>query len=263
MGRLAGKVAVITGAARGMGEATARLFAQEGAKVVVADVLPDVDQVARDIGEGAMAARLDVSSAADWARVAAEAQSLFGPVTVLVNNAGILRVGTIVDLSLDDYQRVIAVNLVGTFLSIKTFAPGMIAAGGGSIINISSTEGLQGTNGMAAYASSKWGARGLTKVAAMELSHHRVRVNSVHPGPVNTPMGNPTGASPAEMDAQFVSLPIGRAAQPDEVARVSLFLASDEASYMCGAEIAVDGGMTLGKYLTFLPGAPKALMPLQ
>jgi 3alpha(or 20beta)-hydroxysteroid dehydrogenase len=252
MGRLDGKIVVITGAARGIGAATARLFAKEGACVVVADILPGGEQIATEIGETAIAARLDVASEEQWQRVRAETRARFGPATVLVNNAGIGFFTPLVECSLEDYQRVLNINLVGTFLGIKTFAPEMIGAGGGSIINISSTEGLQGSSGMAAYASSKWGVRGLTKVAAMELSAHGVRVNSVHPGVTNTPMANPRRLAPEAVRDACSAIPVGRNAEPDEIARVNLFLASDESSYMCGAELAVDGGLTAGQSLAFL-----------
>jgi 3alpha(or 20beta)-hydroxysteroid dehydrogenase len=254
MGRLDGKIAVITGAARGMGAATALLFAKEGAKVAVTDVLPEIDEIARQIGDAAIAIRLDVASEKDWQRAEATVRNRFGPATVLVNNAGIARFAPLVDFAFEDFQKVLAVNLCGVFLGIKTFAPGMIAAGGGSIINVSSTEGLHGSPGMAAYGSSKWGARGLTKVAAMELSSQGVRVNSVHPGVTDTPMGNPSGLSPDKVRDICASIPIGRNASPEEIARVNLFLASDESSYMCGAEVAVDGGMTAGQNLAFLAG---------
>jgi 3alpha(or 20beta)-hydroxysteroid dehydrogenase len=252
MGRLDGKIAVITGAARGMGAVTARLFANEGARVVIADVLPEADEVARQIGAAAIAVRLDVASEESWQRAEAITRESFGPATILVNNAGICHVAPLLDCSFADFQRVLTINLAGNFLGMKTFAPGMIAAGGGSIINISSTEGLQGSAGMAAYASSKWGVRGLTKVAAMELSAQGVRVNSVHPGVTNTPMANPHQLADAVMRDACSSFPIGRDARPEEIARVSLFLASDEASYMCGAELAVDGGMTVGRNLSCL-----------
>jgi 3alpha(or 20beta)-hydroxysteroid dehydrogenase len=252
MGRLSGKIAVVTGGGRGMGAATARLFAAEGARVVAADILPEVSDVAREIGDAAIAVHLDVSNEESWQKAEAVTRAHFGGATILVNNAGIGHFASLLDCSLADYQRVLSINLVGTFLGMKTFAPGMIAAGGGSIINISSTAGLQGNVGMAAYASSKWGARGLTKVAAMELSGLGVRVNSVHPGVTNTPMANPHKL-PAEVMRDACSpFPIGRNAEPEEIARVNLFLASDDASYMCGAELAVDGGMTAGQSLASL-----------
>jgi 3alpha(or 20beta)-hydroxysteroid dehydrogenase len=252
LGRLAGKIAVVTGAARGMGAATARLFASEGAQVIVADILPEATNVAREIGNAAIAVHLDVSNEESWQKAEAETRAQFGPATILVNNAGIAYFASLIECSLADYQRVLSINLAGTFLGMKTFAPGMIGAGGGSIINISSTEGLQGSFGMAAYASSKWGVRGLTKVAAMELSRHGIRVNSVHPGVTNTPMANPHELAGDVVRDTCASFPIGRHAEPEEIARVNLFLASDDASYMCGAELAVDGGMTAGQSLAFL-----------
>jgi 3alpha(or 20beta)-hydroxysteroid dehydrogenase len=259
MGRLDGKVAIITGGARGMGEATSRLFAAEGAKVVIADILPEGQALAEEIGGNAIFIKLDVSSEAEWQALDRRTREVFGPATVLVNNAGINTVSLLVELDYARFVRTLEINLGGTFLGMKTIAPGMIAAGGGSIINISSTEGLQGTNGFAAYASSKWGVRGLTKVAAMELSHQGVRVNSVHPGPVNTPMGNPENLPEATLNQLFASLPMGRAGRPEEVAKVSLFLASDDASFVTGAELAADGGMTIGQYLPFTPGRPAAM----
>ncbi len=261
MGRLSGKVAVVTGAARGMGAATARLFVVEGAKVVVADILPEAYDVAHELGEAAIAIRLDVSNEEAWRSAEAETRKHFGPATILVNNAGIAYFAPLVDCTLADYQRVLSINLAGPFLGMKTFAPGMINAGGGSIINVSSTEGLQGCAGMAAYASSKWGVRGLTKVAAMELSSHGVRVNSVHPGVTNTPMANPHGLTPDAVRDTCSTLPIGRNADPEEIARVNLFLASDDASYMCGAELAVDGGMTAGRSLAFLAPLADEMQP--
>jgi 3alpha(or 20beta)-hydroxysteroid dehydrogenase len=264
IGRLNDKIAVITGAARGIGAATARLFAKEGARVVVADISPEADRVAAEIGEAAIAVRLDVADEEQWRRVRAETRSRFGTATILVNNAGIGFFTPLLDCSLADYQRVLSINLVGTFLGIKTLAPELIAAGGGSIINISSTEGLQGSAGMAAYASSKWGVRGLTKVAAMELSSQGVRVNSVHPGVTNTPMANPKRLSSEAVRNVCAPIPIGRNADPDEIARVSLFLASDESSYMCGAELAADGGLTAGQSLAFLaPLADIGTIPRQ
>lgn len=257
MGKLDGKVAIITGGARGMGDATSRLFAAEGAKVAIADVLEaEGAALAKEIGENARFYRLDVTSEDAWASLVAAVQADLGPVDVLVNNAGILMFKTLVETSLAEYRRVIDVNLVGEFLGIKAVAPGMIARGKGSIVNVSSVDGMKGANGLAAYASSKWGVRGLTRVAAMELGHHGVRVNSVHPGGVDTAMTNYDSSPRAKVDERFGNIPLQRIGGPEEVARASLFLASDDSSYMAGAEMVVDGGMIVGHYYEGLPGAP-------
>lgn len=259
MGRLDGKVAIVTGAARGIGAATARLFASEGAKVVIADVLSEGAESARAIGSHALFVATDVSKEKDWQALDEQTRAAFGPAQILVNNAGVNCIGEILTLDFEAFERTVRINLGGAFLGMKTIARGMIAAGGGSIVNISSSEGLTGRNALGAYSASKWGVRGLSKVAAMELSHRGVRVNSVHPGPVDTPMGNPEGLTPAQLGRIHATLPIGRVGRPDDIAQVCLFLASDESAYMTGAELAVDGGMTAGSYLTFLPGIPAAL----
>ena len=258
MNRLAGKVAIITGAARGMGAATARLFASEGARVVIADVLDaEGDSLAREIGQAALFQHHDVADEDSWQRVVREAIAHFGGVDVLVNNAGILLMKGLLDIQKQEFERVLAINLVGTFLGIKTTAPQMIERGGGAIVNISSVDGMKGSNSTGAYSASKWGVRGLTKVAAMELGHRGVRVNSIHPGGVNTVMGVRPGPEGLAMAQKFYQgIPLGRIGQPEEIARVTLFLASDESSYVCGAEIVVDGGMIVGQYYMSQPGAP-------
>ena len=257
MGRLAGKVAIITGGARGMGAATARLFAAEGARVAITDVLKDEGQaLAADLGDAACFYHHDVTSEAGWAEVVKQAEADLGPVDVLVNNAGVLIFRSLLATTLEDYERLLRVNLVSQFLGIKAVAPGMIARGSGSIVNISSVSGLQGGNSLGAYVSSKWGVRGLTKVAAMELGHRGIRVNSVHPGTIDTLMGNAGNVTREELDASFAHLPLQRAGDTDEVAAASLFLASDDASYMSGAEIVVDGGLMAGTYYQGFPGAP-------
>lgn len=261
MARLDGKVAIITGAARGMGAATARLFVQAGAKVAIADVLDDPGQaLAAELdAENKGAARfyhLDVTSEESWALTVRAVEADLGPVDVLVNNAGVLLFKGLLETSAEDYRRVIDINLVGEFLGIKAVAPGMIARGGGAIVNISSVDGMKGANSLAAYASSKWGVRGLTKVAAMELGHRGIRVNSVHPGGVDTAMTNYEGVPREKVSERFQNIPLQRVGAPEEVARATLFLASDEASYMAGSEIVVDGGMVLGQYYPLFPGAP-------
>jgi len=257
MARLDGKVAIVSGGARGMGAATARVFAEAGAKVAIADVLEDQGQaLAEELGDAARFYRLDVTSETSWAETVARVEAELGPVDVLVNNAGVLMFRSLMQTTLEDYRRVLDVNLVGEFLGIKAVAPGMIARGKGAIVNISSVDGMKGANGLAAYASSKWGVRGLTKVAAMELGHLGIRVNSVHPGGVDTAMTNFEGVSRDKVSERFRNIPLQRVGAPEEVARASLFLASDEASYMVGAEIVVDGGMTTGQYYPLFPGAP-------
>ena len=257
MGKLNDRIAVITGGARGMGAATARLFASEGAKVVIADILEEGKALAQEIGsERAMFVHLDVTSEESWALLDSTVRAQFGVARVLVNNAGIVCYGEVIHQDYRELERVLRINVCGSFLGIKTLAPGMIAAGGGSIVNISSEVGLIAHNGLGAYAASKWAVRGMSKAAALELSHRGVRVNSVHPGPINTPMANPNGLPASEIDEMHRALPLSRAGQPEEVARATLFLASDDASYVTGAEFAVDGGMSAGIDLNYLPGTP-------
>lgn len=259
-GKLEGRIAVVTGGSRGQGEATARLFAAEGARVVVADVLEaDGQAVADSIGPSAMFVKLDVSDEAQWAALDKAVRAKWGSCAdILVNNAGIVHPAGILALKKADFERVLQINLIGAWLGIQTLAPGMIDKGKGSIVNIISSSGLWGMNGLAAYGSSKWALRGLSKTAAMELGYRGVRVNAVFPGGINTAMGNVTNEDPAELNKYYVGQTIQRIGEPEEVARTSLFLASDDASYVCGAEIAVDGGQTLGVFTPFLPGAPES-----
>jgi 3alpha(or 20beta)-hydroxysteroid dehydrogenase len=261
MNRLAGKVALITGGARGMGAATVRLFASEGARIVIADVLDaEGAALAAEIGDSATFRHHDVADEESWRATVDYAIARFGALHVLINNAGILLMKGLLDIQKQEFERVLGVNLVGTFLGIKASAPKIIESGGGAIVNISSVDGMKGANATGAYTASKWGVRGLTKVAAMELGHRGVRVNSIHPGGVNTAMGvRPGPEGQALAKRIYAGVPLGRIGQPEEVARVSLFLASDDASYVCGAEIVVDGGMIAGQYYPTLPGAPEGL----
>ena len=247
MGKLDGKVALITGGAAGMGEADARLFAAEGAKVVITDVADEAGkEVANDIGDAAAYLHLDVSREDEWADVIRQVQDQFGPVTVLVNNAGILRFGPLAATTLDEYLEVIRVNQVGVFLGMRAVVDGMMSAGGGSIINVSSIEGMFGGPGLIAYAASKFAVRGMTKVAAVELGSFGIRVNSIHPGAIDTPMTRQAGmGSDVDMNKFFArTVPLKRAGLPEDVAPLTLFLASDDSAYCTGQEFVVDGGAT-------------------
>ena len=186
MKRLENKTVIITGAARGMGAATARLFAAEGARLLITDVLDaEGEALARELGDAALFRHHDVADEEQWRRVVQDAVARFGGIDVLVNNAGVLLMRGLLEISKQDFERVLGINLVGTFLGIKTVAPSIIERGGGAIVNISSIDGLKGSNATAAYSASKWGVRGLTKVAAMELGPRGVRVNSIHPGGIS------------------------------------------------------------------------------
>ncbi|QGP80530.1 SDR family NAD(P)-dependent oxidoreductase [Sphingobium sp. CAP-1] len=259
-GRLQDKVAIITGGARGMGEATVRLFAREGAKVVIADVLEAEGQaLAADLGDAAMFQRLDVSDEASWTALVAAVMARHGRIDALVNNAAVVAFAPIVALEAEQIDRVLGINVKGTLLGLKHVGGQMCAVGRGAIVNISSVDGMRGANSLALYSSSKWAVRGMTKTAALEFGHQGVRVNSVHPGGVNTVMGNPQALEGDAKNVGYERVPLQRIGEPEEIAAASLFLCSDDASYICGAELAVDGGWAAGYYHHYLPAAPAAL----
>lgn len=256
MTRLAGKVAIVTGAARGTGEVVARRFAREGAKVVVADVLDEPGGVVvRDLGADALYQHLDVSDEGDWARGVAETLRRFGRLDILVNNAAVLHMAAIADTTPEDFLRVVSVNQLGTFLGIRSVSEAMKAAGGGSIVNVSSVDGLRGQNGVVAYASTKWAVRGITRVAALELGRFGIRVNAVCPEAGSPHMVAPY--MPPGVDAEKV-LPHMQPAlayqrkRPlaellEDVANVILFLASDESRSCTGSDFPCEGGNTAGR----------------
>lgn len=242
---LQGKVALVTGASSGMGRATAVRFVEEGARVVCADIMDEAGkQLADELGEGAIHVHLDVTSEEDWQAGIELAARHFGGLDILVNNAGILSFGAVDAMSRDEYERLVQVNQVGTFLGMKYAVPALERAGRGAIVNVSSLEGLGGGAYLTAYTASKFAVRGMTKAAAWELGRKGIRVNSIHPGAIRTPM---VESQPGfnEDAATFIGrrTALKRMGEPDEVAAVTVFLASDDASYITGAEVSVDGGV--------------------
>ncbi|MER5210161.1 glucose 1-dehydrogenase [Streptomyces sp. NPDC002838] len=252
MGKLDGRVVIVTGAARGQGEQEARLFRAEGAEVVVADVLDDQGQdLAKEIG--ALYVRLDVRREDDWQQAVASATDAYGRIDGLVNNAGILRFNTLLDTPLDEFMQIVEVNQVGCFLGIKTVAPRM--SDGGTIVNTASYTGVTGMAAVGAYAATKHAILGLTRVAALELAARKIRVNAMCPGAIDTAMSNPAQLDPAA-DAEEASrgldrfyrklVPLGRIGKPEEVARLALFLSCDDSSYITGQPFVIDGGWLAG-----------------
>lgn len=242
MDMLKGKVALITGAAQGMGAALARLFVAQGAKVVIGDVLTDAGQkLADELGDAALFQTLNVTEPDSWSAAVEKTQTHFGQLNILINNAGILRIGAIEHFSFEDYQKIIAVNQNGCWLGMKSVLAPMKAAGGGAIVNISSTGGLTGLGGFSAYVASKFAVRGMTKAIALEYGRYNIRVNSVHPG------GMATSMDPSEDNSSYAGQPIPRPGQPGEVAELVAFLASERASYCTGGEYVADGGLLAGK----------------
>ncbi len=239
-GRLAGKVALVSGGARGMGASHVRAMVAEGARVVFGDILDDQGQaLAADLGDAVRYVHLDVTQPDQWTSAVDTALTEFGGAHILVNNAGILNIGTVEDYALSEWHRILDINLTGVFLGIRAVVAPMKQAGQGSIINISSIEGLAGTIASHGYTASKFAVRGLTKSTALELGPSGIRVNSIHPGLVKTPMSD-------WIPEDIFQTALGRAAEPIEVSNLVVYLASDESSYSTGSEFVVDGGTVAG-----------------
>ena len=239
MPRVADKVVLVTGGARGMGAAHVEALVAEGARVVIGDILDDAGQsVAEKLGGAAIYVHLDVADPGQWDQAVAASLENFGGLDALVNNAGIVKMGPLRGSSLSDWQQVLDVNLTGPYLGMRAAIEPMIAAGGGSIVNVSSVEGLAGSAHLHAYVAAKFGLRGITKSAAVELARYNIRVNSIHPGLVHTPL------SQGVTEEFMAPIPMRRGASPAEIATFVVFLVSDESSYATGAEFVVDGGLT-------------------
>jgi len=245
MNRVSGKVAIVTGGARGLGEAFVRRLAAEGASVIFTDVL-DKEGAALEqaLGNSVRFLHHDVTQESEWQQVVKTAEAIFGPVNVLVNNAGISHSAFIESYEESDFRRVMDINVVGVFLGMKAVVPSMRVAGIGAIINISSTSGLRGVQGALAYTASKFAVRGMTKAAAVELAPCSIRVNSIHPGPTRTPMTSSEAIGADIIQGVIDQIPAKRMGEPYEFANVVLLLASDEAGFATGAEFVLDGGLT-------------------
>lgn len=250
------KVAIVTGASGGIGSAICRRLIEEDCIVVITDINDELGlQLQQSLGSRSTYINHDVRNANSWKNVADICNTKFGRIDILINNAGICIYAGLLDYSEEQLRASLDINLMSVILGTQAIAAAMINGGGGAIVNMSSAEGLSAVNGLSAYVASKWAVRGYTKAAALELGPKNIRVNSVHPGGVNTPMANPTGLAKEQFDEPYKRYPAQRGADPEEIANVVAFLASDEASNCFGTEIAVDGGMTAGKYVDMLPGA--------
>lgn len=258
MHRLNGKVALVTGGARGIGEGIVRRFVAEGAKVMITDVLDEPGEaLASELGQSYL--RLDVTKRGDWDAAIAATEDKYGRLDCLVNNAGVIVFKKLDDLSEEDIRRIIDINLIGTIIGSQAAIPALERAGGGSIINMSSADGIAGANSLTAYCASKFGVRGFTKALALELGPRKIRVNSIHPGGIVTPLSNPGNYPREVVDQAYLIYPAQRAGDPHDIGAAAAYLASDDASYCIGTELLVDGGLVAGHYYAVMPGAPPSM----
>lgn len=257
MDRLTGKVALVSGGARGIGEGIVRRFVAEGARVAIADILDDEGQaLASELGDAATYLHLDVTNRADWDAAVAAVEAKWGRLDSLVNNAGVIVFKRIDDLTETEIRRLLDINLMGVINGTQAAIPALERSGGGSITNMSSADGISGANSLSVYCASKFAVRGFTKACALELGHRKIRVNSIHPGGIYTPMANPTKVPRELYDKGFWIYPAQRSGDPEDIGAAAAFLASDDGKYCMGTELAVDGGLNAGHYYMAMPGAP-------
>lgn len=257
MNRLVGKVALVTGGARGIGEGIVRRFVAEGAQVMITDVLvAEGRALADELGTAAAFHKHDVVSRVEWDDAIAATEARFGKLDILVNNAGVIVFKKLDDLTEAEMRRIIDINLMGTMIGTQAAIPALERAGGGSVINMSSADGIAGANSLTAYCASKFAVRGFTKAAALELGPRKIRVNSIHPGGIVTPLSNPTNVPREQYDMGFKIYAAQRAGDPHDIGAAAAYLASDDAAYCMGTELSVDGGLTAGHYYMSMPGAP-------
>lgn len=255
---LKNQVAIVTGAARGIGKAICQAFVESGITVIATDILgQELNEMALALGDSVTPVTHDVTDEKQWQAIVDMTLLKHKKIDILVNNAGILLFSTLETTEPKMFRKLLDINLTGTFLGLHSVIPSMKKAGSGTIVNISSASSILPNNGTGAYAASKYAVRGLTRTAALELGPFGIRVNSVHPGAVNTPMTNPQGLSGEALNARFKFIPQQRGCEPEEVANMVHFLVSDKASYCNGAEMVVDGGLTAGQYYYGVPGAPE------
>lgn len=251
------QVAIVTGAGRGIGRAICISLCRAGAYVIATDILKnELVQTVNECGENATAISLDVTDEGQWQDVISSTLNKHGRIDILVNNAGVLQFATLEDTTTEQFRNLFDINVTGTFLGMNSAIPAMKKARAGVIINMSSSSAILPNNGTGAYNASKFAVLGLTKTAALELGPYGIRVNSVHPGGVNTPMTNPQELSSDKLNARFKFVPQQRGCEPEEIANAVLFLASEQGSYCNGTELVVDGGLTAGQYFYGVPGAP-------